>query len=41
MESLPGETQIITQTVNSIKSALLAINNEIELLAKAGANGDF
>ena len=41
MEELPGETIIITQTVGSIKQALLAINNEIELLAKAGANGDF
>jgi methyl-accepting chemotaxis protein len=41
IEELPGETIIITQTVGSIKQALLAINNEIELLAKAGANGDF
>lgn len=41
MDVLPGETFVITQTVNSIKDALLAINNEIEILAKAGANGDF
>lgn len=41
MEELPGETIVITKTVDSIKQALLAINNEIEELAKAGANGDF
>ena len=41
MDILPGETIVITQTMNSIKQALLAINNEIEILAKAGANGDF
>lgn len=41
MEELPGETVVITQTMSSIKEALLAINNEIEQLAKAGANGDF
>lgn len=41
MEVLPGETIVITQTMNSIKQALLTINNEIKTLAKAGANGDF
>ncbi|MDD5753484.1 MAG: methyl-accepting chemotaxis protein, partial [Methylococcales bacterium] len=41
MEVLPGETILITQTMNAIKQALLSINNEIEVLAKAGANGDF
>lgn len=41
MEVLPGETILITQTMSSIKQALLTINNEIEVLAKAGANGDF
>lgn len=41
MEELPGETVIITQTMSSIKEALLTINNEIEQLARAGANGDF
>jgi methyl-accepting chemotaxis protein len=41
MDILPGETFAITQTVNSIKTALLTINNEIETLAKAGAVGDF
>jgi len=41
MEELPGETVLITQTMSSIKQALLTINNEIEELAKAGANGDF
>jgi methyl-accepting chemotaxis protein len=41
MDILPGETFAITQAVNSIKTALLTINNEIETLAKAGAVGDF
>lgn len=41
MEALPGESYVITETMRSIKSALLAINNEIEMLAKAGGNGDF
>ena len=41
MDILPGETFTITQTVNSIKTALLAINNEIESLVKSGAVGDF
>ncbi len=41
MEELPGETIVITQTMSGIKTALLEINNEIEMLAKAGANGDF
>ncbi len=41
MDVLPGETILITQTMNSIKHALLSINHEIETLAKAGANGDF
>ena len=41
MDILPGETLAITQAVNSIKTALLTINSEIETLAKAGANGDF
>ena len=41
MDILPGETFAITQAVNSIKTALLTINNEIEMLAKAGAMGDF
>ena len=41
MDVLPGETILITQTMNSIKQALLSVNNEIEILAKAGANGDF
>jgi methyl-accepting chemotaxis protein len=41
MEELPGETVVITQAMHGIKNALLQISNEIEILAKAGANGDF
>jgi methyl-accepting chemotaxis protein len=41
MEELPGETIVITQAMRGIKEALLQISNEIEILAKAGANGDF
>jgi methyl-accepting chemotaxis protein len=41
MKVLPGDTIVITETMNSIKQALLSINKEIDILAKAGANGDF
>ncbi len=41
MEALPGESHLITETMQGIKNALLAINKEIETLAKAGGNGDF
>ncbi|MEI6744984.1 MAG: methyl-accepting chemotaxis protein [Methylococcaceae bacterium] len=41
MDELPGETKIVTEAMRGIKQALLLISNEIEMLAKAGANGDF
>jgi methyl-accepting chemotaxis protein len=41
MDVLPGESHVVTETMQGIKNALLAINKEIETLAKAGANGDF
>jgi methyl-accepting chemotaxis protein len=40
-EQLPGDQAKITTAVKAIKSALLAINTEIENLASAGAEGDF
>ena len=41
MEELPGDTHVITDAMRDIKQALLLISREIEMLAKAGANGDF
>jgi methyl-accepting chemotaxis protein len=41
MEVLPGETLIITETMNRVKENFLAINYEIKTLAAAGAQGDF
>ncbi|MGB4497830.1 MAG: methyl-accepting chemotaxis protein [Methylococcaceae bacterium] len=41
MEELPGETRIITEAMSGIKKALFLISNEIEILAKAGLEGDF
>ncbi|MDI1291267.1 MAG: methyl-accepting chemotaxis protein [Methylobacter sp.] len=41
MDILPGETIVITETMNSAKKTFLAINNEIKMLAEAGAKGDF
>jgi methyl-accepting chemotaxis protein len=41
IEELPGDTIVVTQAIRGIKQALLQISNEIEFLAKAGANGDF
>ncbi len=41
MDVLPGESYVITETMNSIKTALLSMSNEIEILAEAGAKGDF
>ena len=41
MEDLPGDTHVITDAMRDIKQALLLISSEIEMLAKAGANGDF
>jgi methyl-accepting chemotaxis protein len=41
MEELPGETRVITEAMSGIKKALFLISNEIEILAKAGSDGDF
>jgi methyl-accepting chemotaxis protein len=41
MDVLPGESFIITETMNSVKNAFLEVNNEIKMLAEAGAKGDF
>lgn len=41
MPPLPGEKAEITQSVNEVKRALLAISGDIQRLAEAGANGDF
>jgi methyl-accepting chemotaxis protein len=41
MDVLPGETRVITETMNSAKQTFLEVNNEIKMLVEAGANGDF
>ncbi len=41
MEVLPGETIVITETMDRVKKAFLDVNNEIKMLAEAGAKGDF
>jgi methyl-accepting chemotaxis protein len=41
MDVLPGETIIITETMNNVKSTLLEINGEIKRLVEAGVKGDF
>lgn len=41
IDSLPGEKAKITKAISEVKTALLAINTEIESLAEAGARGDF
>ncbi len=41
MDVLPGETIVITETMNNAKKTFLDINNEIKILAEAGARGDF
>jgi methyl-accepting chemotaxis protein len=41
MDILPGETIAITETMNNAKKTFLGINNEIKMLAEAGAKGDF
>ncbi len=41
MDILPGETIIITETMNSAKKTFLNVNNEIKMLVDAGAKGDF
>ncbi|MGJ0515405.1 MAG: methyl-accepting chemotaxis protein [Methylomicrobium sp.] len=41
MDVLPGETRVITETMNSAKQTFLEVNNEISMLVEAGAKGDF
>ena len=41
MERLPNEKAKISYTIDDIKTTLLSVSNEIDLLVKAGANGDF
>ena len=41
MDVLPGETIAITEAMDSVKKAFLDVNNEIKMLAEAGAKGDF
>ncbi|MGZ5600822.1 MAG: methyl-accepting chemotaxis protein [Methylobacter sp.] len=41
MDVLPGETIAITEIMDSAKKTFLAVNNEIKMLAEAGAQGDF
>jgi methyl-accepting chemotaxis protein len=41
MPDLPGEKQQITHSVADVKTALLAISNDIQRLSSAGAAGDF
>ncbi len=41
MDVLPGETIIITEVMRNAKKTFLAVNNEIKMLAEAGAQGDF
>lgn len=41
IDSLPGEKAKVTKAISEVKTALLAINTEIESLAESGARGDF
>jgi methyl-accepting chemotaxis protein len=41
MEPLPGEKAKVSNAVINLKTNLLAINNEIEMLASTAAKGDF
>ncbi|TAK60125.1 methyl-accepting chemotaxis protein [Methylobacter sp.] len=41
MDVLPGETIAITKIMDSAKKTFLDVNNEIKMLAEAGAKGDF
>jgi len=41
MDVLPGETIVITEIMDNAKKTFLAVNNEIKMLAEAGAQGDF
>jgi methyl-accepting chemotaxis protein len=41
VDNLPGDKAKITKAIHNVKTALLSINNEIEMIASAGARGDF
>jgi|GEM_PF-975870 len=41
MERLPGEKAVLTQTMDTVKANLSAINHEIKRLAAAAATGEF
>ncbi|AZR27406.1 methyl-accepting chemotaxis protein [Xanthomonas vasicola pv. arecae] len=41
MDRLPGEEAVLSNTMDTVKSNLTAMNSEIKLLARAAANGDF
>lgn len=41
MDRLPGDKAKVTAAIDSVKSALLAINGEIKSLVQAGMQGDF
>ncbi|KTF39131.1 hypothetical protein OZ12_13800, partial [Xanthomonas translucens pv. translucens] len=41
MERLPGEKAVLTETMDTVKQNLTAMNREINQLASAAAAGDF
>jgi methyl-accepting chemotaxis protein len=41
MERLPNEKAKISLTIDGVKNTLLSVSNEVNLLVKAGASGDF
>ena len=41
MDSLPGESAIVTETMHNVKKAFVDVTDEIKMLASAGAKGDF
>lgn len=41
IERLPNEKAKISHTIDDVKNTLLSVSNEINLLVKAGASGDF
>ncbi|MCF5930731.1 methyl-accepting chemotaxis protein, partial [Xanthomonas perforans] len=41
MDRLPGEEAVLSETMDTVRSNLTAMNSEIKLLAQAAADGDF
>ncbi|QJD67625.1 HAMP domain-containing protein [Xanthomonas campestris pv. badrii] len=41
MQRLPGEKAVLSDTMDTVKANLSAMNSQIKLLAQAAANGDF